>query len=120
MFLDFRPYTDAGFFISPNPYTGEFSPIGEISMTIQPALRPKAKLIKSAGAYIDGLYSQKNTSNVEQEEISASELLEMAVKEAKALGANGVSNFKCLLVTDVDPVERYHYEISGFAIRIDE
>ena len=35
MFLDFRPYTEAGFFISPNPYTGEFSPLGEINIVVQ-------------------------------------------------------------------------------------
>jgi hypothetical protein len=118
MFLDFQPYTETGFFISPNPYTGEFSPVGEISITVQPALTPKAKIIKGSGEYTDGLYAQKNNTNVVQEDISASELLELAVREAEARGANGISNFKCLAVFDADPVEPLHYEISGFAIRI--
>ncbi len=114
MFLDFQPYTEAGFFISPNPYTGQFSPLGEISISIQPALQRKAKQVKG---YNDGLYSN-NSAPVVQEEISAEELLEMAVKEAKARGANGISNFKCSKVFDMDPIEKYHYEISGFAIHI--
>lgn len=118
MFLDFQPYTEAGFFISPNPYTGEFSPIGEISITIQPALMPKTKVIRGTGDYTDGLYAQKNNANVVQEDIPASELLDMAVREAKAKGANGISNFKCLVVYDTDPIEPRHYEISGFAISI--
>ena len=118
MFLDFQPYTEAGFFISPNPYTGEFSPIGEINIIVQPALMPKAKVIQGAGGYTDGLYAQNNNASVVQEEIPASELLNMAVREAVAKGANGISNFKCLVVADGDPIEPRHYEISGFAIRI--
>ena len=116
MFLDFQPYTAAGFFISPNPYTGQFSPVGEISITVQPALQRPAKQIK--GEYTDGLYAQGNNGNVVPEEIMAEELLEMAVKEAKAKGANGISNFQCRRVTDANPLEPYHYEISGFAIKI--
>jgi len=117
MFLDFQPYTEAGFFISPNPYTGEFSPIGEISITVQPALMPKTKVIRGSGEYTDGLYAQKSNANVVQEDIPASELVEMAVREAKARGANGISNFKCIVVTGADPIEPRHYEISGFAIK---
>ena len=49
MFLDFQPYTESGFFISPNPYTGQFSPIGEINITVQPALQPRARIIKGTG-----------------------------------------------------------------------
>ena len=118
MFLDFQPYTESGFFISPNPYTGEFFPIGEINITVLPALQPKAKVIKGAGAYADGLYTQKANANLVQEDIPAEELLDLAVREAKAKGANGISNFKCVRVTGADPVEPVLYEISGFAIKI--
>lgn len=116
MFLDFQPYTEAGFFISPNPYTGQFSPVGEINITVQPALQQPARQIK--GAYNDAVYAPKNGAGVVQEEILAEELLEMAVDAAKAKGANGISNFKCIRVLDANPLEPYHYEITGFAIRI--
>lgn len=35
-FLDFRPYTSAGFFISPDAYTGEFEPLGQLYIEIYP------------------------------------------------------------------------------------
>lgn len=116
MFLDFRPYTEAGFFISPNPYTGEFSPLGEINIVVQPALQRRAQQIK--GSFSDGLYAASTGSPVVQEEIFSEELLEMAVKAAKEKGANGISNFKCLRVRDLSELEPYHYEITGFAIKI--
>lgn len=115
MFLDFQPYTESGFFISPNPYTGQFEPVGEISIYVQPALQRPAKQIK--GSYEDGLYVPNNASVV-QESISSAELLEMAVKEARDKGADGISNFKCVRISDVSEIEPYHYEISGFAIKI--
>lgn len=116
MFLDFQPYTEAGFFISPNPYTGQFSPVGEINITVQPALQQPSRQIK--GVYNDAVYAPKNGAGVVQEEILAEELLDMAVKEAKAKGANGISNFRCTRVLDANPLEPYHYEITGFAIKI--
>ena len=115
MFLDFQPYTEAGFFISPNPYTGQFSPIGEISIVVKPALQRQAKQVK--GSFSDSMYASTGALVV-QEEIPAEELLEMAVNEAKAQGANGISNFKCVRISDVSEIEPYHYEITGFAIRI--
>lgn len=116
MFLDFQPYTEAGFFISPNPYTGQFSPVGEINITVQPALQQPSRQIK--GVYNDAVYAPKNGAGVVQEEIFSEELLEMAVKAAKEKGANGISNFKCLRVRDLSELEPYHYEITGFAIKI--
>lgn len=118
MFLDFQPYTESGFFISPNPYTGQFSPIGEINITVQPALQPRARIIKGTGTYTDGLYTQKANTNLVQEDIPAEELIDLAVREAKAKGANGISNFKCARVMGADPIEPVLYEISGFAIKI--
>jgi hypothetical protein len=115
MFLDFQPYTEAGFFISPNPYTGQFSPVGEINIIVQPALQRPAKQVK--GSFGDSMYASTGAPVV-QEEILSEELLEMAVNEAKAQGANGISNFKCLRVSDANPIEPYHYEITGFAIKI--
>ena len=118
LFLDFRPYTESGFFISPDAYTGQFSPLGEISISIRPSVQKPAKQIRGAGNYQDGLYAMSNGVPVIVEEIPAEELLEIAVNEAKARGANGIANFKCARVPDADPTEKYHYEISGFAIKI--
>lgn len=119
MFLDFQPYSEAGFFISPDSYTGKFSPIGEMNITVQPAVQPQTQRSRGKKLFEDAVYFEVNGAPVAVEVITAEELVEMAVKEARARGANGISNFKCTRVLDADTVEKYHYEISGFAIRID-
>ena len=40
-FLDYRPYAEEGFFLSPDPYPGKFTSLGEISIEIKPALLKK-------------------------------------------------------------------------------
>ena len=121
LFLDFRPYTSADFFLSPNPYTGEFEPIGELSVIVEPAVvkyEPKTET-----KYTDGIYAAKPT--VVREQIPASELLDIAVAEALKMGANGISNLKIEIrpthysytkgfVTKFIEVDEYH--ITGFCI----
>lgn len=87
---DYRPYSSADFFLSPDPYTGDFEPIGEIRVEIQPALvRPTST---AAPKYYDGLYLQP--TGLVEEQIPMSDLLEAAVKEALDLGANGIASLK--------------------------
>ena len=87
---DYRPYSSADFFLSPDPYLGDFKPIGEIRIEIHPALvRPTST---SAPKYYDGLYIQP--TGLVEEQIPMSDLLEAAVKEALDLGANGIANLK--------------------------
>lgn len=104
-FLDYRPYTEAGFFISPNNYTGKFEPIGQLDIVVYPE------------RVTDGFY-------ISYKEVSTNELLEKAVKNSLGKGANGISNFKITRVTNTI-TSRYgsstslaYYEISGFLIRI--
>ncbi|MBR5660642.1 MAG: hypothetical protein IKW99_03740 [Bacteroidales bacterium] len=73
-FLDFRPYTEAGFFISPDPYPGTYDPIGQFSIEIIPA---------------------KNASGVQMP--SSKEILDIAYIEAQEKGANGISNFHMII-----------------------
>lgn len=123
-FLDYRPYSDAGFFISPNPYTGEFTSIGELSITVTPAILSKSQAPVQVKNYNDALYAPVGTGAI-VENIPASELIDMAVKEAQSVGANGISNFKCVAVyntqvsrSGVVNKELSHYEISGLCILI--
>ncbi len=69
-FMDFRPYTSAGFFFSADPYPEKYSPVGQLLIEIIPA---------------------RTLTGVEMP--TSEELLETAYNEAKAKGANGISNF---------------------------
>lgn len=112
-FADFRPYISSGFWVSPDPYTGKFEPVGELSIRVTPAIRPETT---GDGVYSSTLYVP--------ETIDPAELLEMAYKEAKERGANGIVNYKTQILTRTDvshgisstTVEAYI--ITGFLVKI--
>lgn len=131
LFLDYRPYTEEGIFLSPDAYTGQFEPVGQLELIIDPAVMCKVKT--PSEGYSDGIYKGSNTGiPVHYTPIGAQELLDMAVSEAIKMGANGISNLK-ITVEKTDyiykenkglnarvglstPVERYI--ISGFCIKV--
>lgn len=122
--IDFRPYSDAGFFLSPSDYPGEYTPVGTLNMIIDPAV---VKLKIEKGKYEDSIYSSYLPEMVEMP-VSAEELLEMAVHEAAIRGANGIANLKIEVLTENYEYRRSEsvhmfmpvkqYVISGFLIRI--
>lgn len=123
LFLDYRPYTSADFFLSPNPYTGEFEPVGELNIIVDPAV---FKIdYKSDNKFSDNIYSNPLSVPVTQELIPESELLEIAVGEALKMGANGISNLKIDVSTELygytkgtlkKAIDVYKYHITGFCI----
>lgn len=126
-FLDYRPYSDAGFFISPNPYAGDFTSIGDIQLIIYPATYNDKKNAPKTVKFNDAIYSFREIkySFLFQEAIDPSELLDALVEKAKAVGANGICNFKCVTIRDNHKNYRkgilsdiYCYQVSGLAIRI--
>ena len=106
-FLDYRPYTEAGIFISPYNYTGKYEAIGQLDIIIYP------------DSISDGL----STTLIE---IPSKELLDRIVKHSIGKGANGIANLKIsrIVNTTVTRFGSYsslsHYEISGFLIRIED
>ena len=91
-FADYRPYTTAGMFISPDPYTGtDYTAIGEYRALVLPALT----------------LAENRTYKVET--ISSSELLEMTVREARKKGANGIVDYRVVTTysTTSKAVESY-------------
>lgn len=88
LFLDYRPYESAGFFISPNAYNGEHAVLGELCIEIIPAVVPA----KVTDDLADGIYKNAKPK-IELEEISSEEILEEAVSKALEMGADGLSNF---------------------------
>jgi hypothetical protein len=116
--VDYRPYISDTFFISPDPYTGDFEPIGEIMIEVIPALKER----KGIAQYQDELYSYGVTPEI----VPMNDLIHEAFKQAAELHANAIVNFKIqaethniitaqgLFTTTTAPITKYI--ITGFCI----
>ena len=108
--MDYRPFMEDGFFISPDSYYGQFNPVCKLDLTVE----PKTTKVENRKKISDPIYI------VEPEDVM--EIIRAFVDMAKSLGANGVVNFKVTEVVynestsilfDV-PISRYVVE--GFCI----
>lgn len=124
-FLDYRPYTSAGFFLSPNSYTGKFEAIGQLDITVIPEqVSANESKANDNGKFSDGVYSSKLSWSYKLKEIPAEELLELAYKNAVDKGANGIANLQIKRVTRTtytkygSSTSLSHYEISGYLIKV--
>lgn len=125
MFIDYTPYIEAGFYLSPNDYPGPHTPVGELNLIIDPAV-----VKADQKGYQDNIYQQSN--QVYAKELNSQEILELAVSEATKRGSNGISNLKIevvtqdypyyksegLLTTSVLTMPVNRYIVSGVLIRI--
>ena len=112
--IDYRPYVSKGFFISPDPYTKDFEPIGEIRIEVTPALVKQDYSLRSS-CYV-------SMNGVWEEVVPADELLREAVNQAINLQANAIVNLKITTV-QIDEEEQQillqplrKYILSGFCI----
>ena len=70
-FFDYRKYANEGFFLSPDPYMGNFTPCGELNIVIIPAdikstpVNKKFKNQSIGGDKIDSYYSGNSSFAVE-------------------------------------------------------
>ena len=107
-FLDYRPYTTNGFFLSPNSYPGAYESIGEMRIIVVP------EIVEESNDYYMQSYVKKD--------IPESELLANLVKQALLKGANGISNLSIKRITTTTYTKYSatstlsHYEISGLLI----
>lgn len=122
--LDYRPYTENGFFISPNPYPEAHQPVGEIYITVYPGSK-EVKQKATNSRFSDPLYTTpQRSSKSPDSEITEDKLLEMCVQKAVDMGANGISNFKCQIVYNITKTQYGNlksidrYEVSGLGIKI--
>lgn len=117
-FTDYRPYTSAGFFLSPDPYPGAFDALGEVTVIVTPAILPRTQTkIRKASTFSDGVYSNATTtSSYVYEDVNAEDLLEEAVKLAKERGADGLVDIDIQCVPTGDAVDPTKYVLTGLAI----
>lgn len=117
-FIDYRPYTSAGFFLSPDPYTGAFDALGEVIVYVTPAILPRAQAVrKAATTFADGVYNNAGTTSAYvYEKVGAEDLLEDAVKIAKEMGANGLVDIDVQVVPTGDAVDLTVHILTGLAI----
>jgi len=116
-FIDYRPYAEAGFFLSPDPYPGEFDALGELLIEVTPAVVP-APPRGNGTKYIDGAYKSAS-AGIAREVISGAELVEMAYKKAVELGADGIADFRVKASYNWVGETKIlsGYEVSGLAIK---
>jgi hypothetical protein len=109
-YSDYTAFPDM--WISPNVCSMQHKVLGDLLIEIQPAIGHTNSKIST-----DGIYSQ-NRGALRFERISGDELLAMAVAEARARGANGISNFK-IDVRRSDSGIVNAYIVSGLLIHVD-
>lgn len=119
-FLDYRPFTEQGFWLSADPYTGEHTPIGQIYLKVSPGLEKRQTVKQEPDGerkFEDGIYGTRGRTFAGLEKISSGELLQMAVDVAKEAGADGIADLETsvVYVTGLDVVD--YYVVSGMAIR---
>ena len=114
-FADYRPYSDAGFFISPDPYSaGPFESLGELYIEVTTGtLKKEDKSVKNKND--DGIYSRPEEVDLGVGAINYNELLDLAVSEAKSLGADGLADFK--ITSPPSNILSGTYTISGLCIK---
>lgn len=114
-FLDYRPYTSADFFLSPDPCVKDFDSIGQLYIDIVPGTATPTSNTKKD--FSDNIYNNGGLTAPTYEVISSEELLETAVSKALEMGANGIANLK-ITATRNELGQATRYEISGLCIRI--
>ena len=113
-FLDYRPYTSQGFFLSPDPYTGEHDALGELFIEVLP--EKKEARIDSEGNPKGDLdmvtYTFEGAYGFER--IYFDELLALGVEKAKEMGADGICNLK---IRKTSATGFVCYEVTGLCIK---
>lgn len=109
--LDFREYTKQGFIISPTTSGFEYTPVSEINVSFY-----------LGNKLPDDLKGKKGIKMVKDKYLGITEyyptserILDKIVDEAKAMGANGIVNFKSSYISSKKYGQGY-WNVSGVAV----
>ena len=105
--------------ITPNPYYGEYTPCGEINITITPAYPENTiEYWMSEGSikYQNPESGSWRTKEV-KEDSKLDEIMEIAVNEAKERGADAITNFKAEVKFYQNSSNIESFNLSGFCIK---
>ena len=114
--FDFTKYTEKGFFITPEKYTGDYESIGIIDISIYPAAAKQIEVVKShnivSGEYAQGYWLIRY--------LKPSDIIDSIYESANKLGANAIMNFK---INSIQKQAEFDLNlkgvnVSGFAIKI--
>lgn len=106
-FIDYQEFSKEEFMLSPDPYIGEFEPIGELKINIVPALKSSQVWGQSA--------------KITRELVTYQEMAQIAVSKAKGIGADALVNFE-IKIEPRYPTRKdknwcnIQYFVSGFCI----
>ena len=112
--FDFSKYTDQGFLITPEEYLDDYQSIGIITVTQWPAVHKQDRRVQAPNSP-DGY---KLVEEYFSETIDVKKTVEKIYQEAKAMGADAITNFKVTSTSRQNGNLRVQgVEISGFAIK---
>jgi hypothetical protein len=113
-FADYTKHSEEGFLISPTHYTLEYESIGELHIEVKPALIVRRQAPKYEGGLKKTIYTY--------EELKFSELVDLAVSQAKEKGADAIVNFSInssdnSIYANGEIIYGRTYFIKGFCIK---
>jgi hypothetical protein len=122
--IDFNTFTQKGFLITPEKYSGNYESIGIIDFTAKPGAQYKYSGKKANDYYKDGTTDQQYFDKYEWvvDSISFSDVLNKVYTICVGMGADALVNFQNETILDPytgikNPVKITGYRITGFAIK---
>ena len=117
-YTDYSKYDKEGFFVSPTPYYNDYTPCGEvyISVPAYQVVEDKDVKIDSKGYNQYGNYVIGSPVTTKSNLYTRGDLVDLAVEQAKKNGADALVNFKVgAIYSEQGSIIRY--EIFGFCIK---
>lgn len=116
-FIDYQTYAAQGIFITEaNSASFDYTPLGSVSVVVFPGY---TTAVRPAQNNHEDLYGKTKTTEQYNKWQSAdvTDAIELAVKEAKQQGGNGIINFKIQPTSETDgKIARHGFLVSGMVI----
>ena len=122
--IDFTEYTQKGFLITPNAYTGNYESIGLITLIYYPEARLITKEIEYEGKDKEGNKLTRKESEWVINKINSKALLDSVYTTCIEMGADAFTQLKILdaptmpyAINTLNPVSINGIKIEGYAIK---